>query len=447
MKQGNTLMKNKYLYILTILVVIGLISIYMYFANIAYTISIDNKLIGIVKEKEEISKLLDEIQTEMKNKLENDVLITQTISIEKTRASKEKLTPINSIKNNLYKTLDFKINGYSIKVNGKDLLFLQTKNDAETLLDNIKNKYASFNENIQEVSFVEDVDIEPKEINVEDLMTPEDALNYILTGGEKVQKYKVRTGDTAWDIAMRYDLSLEDLEIANPAVDLDRLQIGQLLNLNIPKPYINVKTSVIKTYEEIIPFKLVYEKSDSIYIGDRKIKSNGKEGKKQVEAELIYINGILDNQKIIKEKILKEPINAIVLKGTKERPKTLAYGSFYNPARGKLTSRFGWRWGKKHEGIDISGPVGTPIKAADGGKVITAGWLTGYGKTVIIDHENGYKTLYAHANTLKVKIGQRVYRGQVIATIGTTGRTTGPNVHFEVRKNNVPVDPLKYLKY
>jgi len=327
------------------------------------------------------------------------------------------------------------------------LVYVESEVDAEKVLQQLKAKYYNESEQLKEIGFAEKVEIISSEIDINKLVSFEDALDYILLGGEELQKYKVESGDTAWDIAIKYDVGLEDLALANPEMNLDKLKIGQEISLNIPEPYINVKTIETQEYEEEIPFKLSYEENGNIYIGEKKIKRNGEEGKKKVDVELVKINGILKQKNIISEEILKEPTDAIVLKGTKERPKTMAYGAFNVPSRGRLSSRFGRRWGKDHEGIDISGSVGTPIKAADGGKVVTAGWINGYGKAVIIDHENGYKTLYAHANSLKVKKGDRVYRGQVIATIGTSGRVTGPNLHFEVQKNGAPVDPLKFIKY
>jgi murein DD-endopeptidase MepM/ murein hydrolase activator NlpD len=98
-----------------------------------------------------------------------------------------------------------------------------------------------------------------------------------------------------------------------------------------------------------------------------------------------------------------------------------------------------------HEGIDIAVPTGTPVAAAASGTVITAGWLGGYGNLVVIDHGNGLATAYGHNSGLAVGVGQSVAQGQVIAYSGSTGHSTGPHVHFEVRVNGSPVDPLGYL--
>jgi murein DD-endopeptidase MepM/ murein hydrolase activator NlpD len=112
---------------------------------------------------------------------------------------------------------------------------------------------------------------------------------------------------------------------------------------------------------------------------------------------------------------------------------------------GKLSSGFGLRHGAMHEGVDIAVPVGTPVRAAASGRVIFAGRMRGYGKIIIIQHENHYVTVYAHDSVNLVQEGQMVSRGQEIGLVGRTGRTTGANLHFEVRHNNVASNPLLYL--
>jgi lipoprotein NlpD len=114
-------------------------------------------------------------------------------------------------------------------------------------------------------------------------------------------------------------------------------------------------------------------------------------------------------------------------------------------AKGSVTSAFGERNGAFHDGIDISAPAGTEIYAAADGEVVYSAELTGYGNTVIVRHGGGYVTVYAHNDRNHVREGALVRQGQVIASLGRTGRTTGPNLHFEVRKNNIARNPTYYL--
>jgi murein DD-endopeptidase MepM/ murein hydrolase activator NlpD len=119
--------------------------------------------------------------------------------------------------------------------------------------------------------------------------------------------------------------------------------------------------------------------------------------------------------------------------------------TFQWPIRGKLSSRFGWRSGRPHEGIDIAARRGKKIHAAAPGRVILAGWLGGYGRVVIVKHRGTYSTVYAHNSKNHVRKGQFVETGQLLAEVGATGRASGPHVHFEIRRDEKPLDPLRYL--
>jgi murein DD-endopeptidase MepM/ murein hydrolase activator NlpD len=133
----------------------------------------------------------------------------------------------------------------------------------------------------------------------------------------------------------------------------------------------------------------------------------------------------------------------------KKQPKVVPVGKGSGqlqwPLRGVLYARFGKKGKELHDGIDLAAPAGLPVKTAAPGTVLFAGEQKGYGLIVIIEHEGGLITLYAHNRDLRVKTGQKVREGQVVATVGDSGRTSGPHLHFEVRKDGMPVDPLEYL--
>ena len=115
------------------------------------------------------------------------------------------------------------------------------------------------------------------------------------------------------------------------------------------------------------------------------------------------------------------------------------------PVSGPITSPFGWRWGRMHQGIDIGVPMGTPIRAAAAGTIIYCGWESGYGNLTVIDHGGNLATAYGHQSSIAVACGQQVAQGQVIGYVGCTGHCTGPHLHFEVRIGGAPVDPMGYL--
>lgn len=165
-----------------------------------------------------------------------------------------------------------------------------------------------------------------------------------------------------------------------------------------------------------------------------------------VTAEIIRENGKEVGKEILKTETIKKAVKKIVIKGTKKLPKTAPTGTFIMPVSGyTLTSEFGWRWGRNHDGIDLACSTGTPIYASDGGTVVYAGWYSGYGLFVEIDHGSGMRTRYGHCNSIDVSVGDKVYQGQKIAEVGNTGNSYGSHCHFEIVKNGSPVNPLNYL--
>lgn len=175
--------------------------------------------------------------------------------------------------------------------------------------------------------------------------------------------------------------------------------------------------------------------------GQTKVKTKAKKGVRKVSAMVTYTNGKETNRKIIDQDVTKEAVAKTVLVGTKE-PDT-----FIKPMSNiTVSSNFGSRWGRQHQGTDFSTPVGTTVMASRAGKVTYASWMSGYGYCVMIQHEDGFQTRYAHLSSIKVSVGQSVSQGQTIALSGNTGRSTGPHLHFEIIKNGTPVNAMNYLK-
>ncbi|SHJ93268.1 M23 family metallopeptidase [Paramaledivibacter caminithermalis] len=359
---------------------------------------------------------------------------------------------IAGVKNDVDEILKVKIPVYTLNVNGEELAVLKTKSEAQKLLDDIVKPFIEGEEvRIEEVRFKEDVKITGRLGSLDEFEENreyEEVLHYITKGTSETKIHKVEKGENYWAIAQKYNIKPEDLIKANPGVKPETLQIGQEISLVVPKPLITVVTTEIKEYEENIAFETEYEDTNVLYKGEYRVKKAGEKGERQVKARIVKENGIETNRDILEENIIKNPITKVVLKGTKNPPPKIGTGKLAKPtSRGVLTSPFGMRWGRRHSGIDIGIPIGTDVKAADGGKVIFSGTKGGYGKCIIIDHGANVQTLYAHNSKLLVKKGTKVFKGQTIAKSGNTGRSTGPHLHFEVRKNGTPVNPAKYVKY
>ncbi len=359
------------------------------------------------------------------------------------------LKELRTVQDEVDSILSVKVKAYAIRVNGKDLAILKTKDEADSLLDELTELYMDDEDSeIESIDFKEDVEIVETEADINGFDDYEKALYYISRGTDETKTYKVQKGENYWVIAEKYNISPDDLIKANPDVDPERIQIGQEISLVVPKPFITVVTTETKEYTEYIDYDVEYKETNVLYKEEYKIERNGQKGEKEVVAEIYKENGIEVGRKILNETITKEPVTKIVLKGTKDPPPRIGTGTFSNPtSRGYITSPFGTRWGRMHSGIDIGMPTGTSVKAADGGEVTYAGWKGSYGYLVIINHGANMETYYAHNSKLLVKKGDKVYKGQTIAESGSTGRSTGPHLHFEVRKNGTAVNPTKYVNY
>ncbi|MDD3200255.1 MAG: peptidoglycan DD-metalloendopeptidase family protein, partial [Eubacteriales bacterium] len=197
---------------------------------------------------------------------------------------------------------------------------------------------------------------------------------------------------------------------------------------------------------EKIDFDVVYDSTDTLYKGEIKVKTAGVYGTKEIRSEVQKENGIVVSSTMIESVVTAEPQPQVALKGTKSIATFTGSGTLSSPlSHVEVSSAYGSRGGGRHTGVDLRNPKGTPIKAADDGVVTFASYSGSYGNIVKLSHGNGLQTWYAHCDTMSVSIGQVVNKGETIATVGITGRATGYHLHFEVRKNGVPQNPMNYL--
>ncbi|WP_019157204.1 M23 family metallopeptidase [Robertmurraya massiliosenegalensis] len=300
---------------------------------------------------------------------------------------------------------------------------------------------------ILDVRFSKEVSLSEGQTTPKQILTIEDAVDYITKGTLEEKKYKVKEGDVLGQIANDHDMTLEQLLTLNPSLQEDSLlKIGQELNVTFLQPLVEVVVEKEVFQKESIPYKNEVEEDSSMYKGDTLVKQEGEEGSKEVIYKVSEHNGVEIEKEMLKETILQEPTSHIVMKGTKVIP-SRGDGSFAWPAvGGYISSKQGQRWGKLHKGIDIARPSERTIKASDNGIVKSAGWSGGYGNKVVINHQNGFETVYAHLSSIDVKVGQTVSKGMKIGVMGSTGNSTGVHLHFEIYKNGNLENPLNYLK-
>ncbi len=207
---------------------------------------------------------------------------------------------------------------------------------------------------------------------------------------------------------------------------------------------IKVISTVNTSSEKVIPFETETRNDPNLYIGDSVTEREGSDGELTLTSEVIYENGTVKSSKILAESVTQVPVTRVVRVGTK--PKDILSEGLYEPLQGQISSEFGKRWGRNHEGIDIAVPEGTPVKSAEGGTILFCGDAGTYGNLVKIDHGNGIVTAYAHLSEISVTKGQIVGPNTQIALSGNTGRSTGPHLHFEILKDGVALNPKNYMK-
>ncbi|MBQ9544427.1 MAG: peptidoglycan DD-metalloendopeptidase family protein [Clostridia bacterium] len=205
--------------------------------------------------------------------------------------------------------------------------------------------------------------------------------------------------------------------------------------------------------EDILPYQTVTQEDPGMYVGGTEIKTAGKNGRAIFRKNLVYINGEITEETVLTYRVTEEPTDEVALIGTKPIPESKATEGlkvFILPRNDHLNSGFGWRVlnGRRefHKGLDIEAPMRSNIYAALSGEVVQAGPYYSLGNLIVIKHDNGFSTYYAHLDEILVKVGDRVTQGQLVGLSGNTGYTTGPHFHFELHNpEGEAIDPLPYI--
>lgn len=431
-------------------VLAGAIGYYSLTKPNAYAVMVDGQQVAYVTEESDALAVIDELLEA--NQIHGPVRYLEEVTFQPVRAKKEELSEGLALKETLAERLNFVSEATAIVIDGKEVGIVPDLATAESLIARIKEKYLPAEKQgmiLETVAFEEEIKFRPIETPPDSFSDVDALLELLYHGTEKMEIYQVQEGDSLWTIARKNGMTVEELKEANPQLTSELLSIGQELKLVKAEPLLHLVTTYSIVKEENIPYKTKYESDNNMYRGQERLKKPGVAGQKSVQYRIVERNGNQVSKDILQERILKEPEDRIVIRGTKTMIASRGDGGSGQlawPIRGTISSSYGYRGKEFHTGLDISAPKGTPIGAAEAGTVIFAGRSGGYGLMVTVDHGDGLVTRYAHCSEIKVKVGDQVTRGQVIALVGSTGRSTGPHVHFEVRVNGSHKNPINYLK-
>ncbi|VDN48046.1 conserved protein of unknown function [Petrocella atlantisensis] len=301
-----------------------------------------------------------------------------------------------------------------------------------------------------DVDFAESVMAVEAYVFEDEVLSVDEATALITKENEEAKLYTVVSGDAPSTIAASNSMPLDQLYDLNPGLEENTLnmKIGDELVVMVPEPELSIATKEEVVYTESIIKGVSYVDNPDVYKGSDSVIDAGYDGVLQLTAVVSKVNGKEIGREITNQTILKEAKDKVVSRGTKPLPKKGATGNYKYPLTNfRVTSPFGRRWGAFHSGVDLSAPTGTTVRASDGGTVTVAGWRGNYGYLVEIDHGNGIRTRYGHNSKINVKVGQKVAQYETIAKVGSTGRSTGPHVHFEIRFDGVAANPMNYLEH
>lgn len=417
----------------------------------SYQVAVDGVELGLVDTIADVESAIDRVEARASGILGYDYTLRRDVKYEFRVTLKEDRIPLSRVETYLFDQIGEVMKTSVLTVNGQMLGATDDSAALDAMLMSIKAPFVT--SNTVSAQFVEPVVVTREYTATTALREIADMEKVLTANTMERQDYTVLAGDTFSGIAVKLDMTMDELRELNPSIDINKLMVGQVLTVRQAVPYLSVRTVDCETYDGPIPYEVETVNDDTLYQGSTKILTEGVEGYATYTADVTYVNGVEEDRVILGARVHTEPVTQVVAVGTKPRPKTMATGKPIWPLRGRVTSGYGGRYifgaYSFHSGIDINGSYGASIVAADGGKVVFAGTGTGsywsYGNYVEIDHENGLHTIYAHCSSVNVRAGDRVYQGQVIAKVGSTGRATGNHCHFQVKLNGKTVSPYSYL--
>lgn len=434
--------------------------------EVALEVFVNGESVGVAATYDEITAVKKNVEDFISESIGESFWFNEEITYKLVKKKNQKLLDEKELQKTMISLAkkNYIVPGYTLTVDGVAV----AKSNDRSVLDSARQELIErFEENAKGrekeeavVSYANDIVIVDTDIHV-DSIQKESEIRKLLGLQPKVT-YENIPNDPLY--TLYYDTILKNVEMSKVA-DATMVITGVTTQEPVSGTGIHNPAEVTLGYlitkneqvEEVVPYEIEYIESDNYLEGTQKVETLGKTGRRIATYAVSYKDGVEVSREFVEEEILKPAESRIVYKGTRipttEELKTIATGEFIMPYDNYLSSSYGIRtvseFGTRefHNAWDIPGPYGSAILASDGGVVSEVARSSGYGIYVIIDHENGYETVYAHLSKALVKEGERVGQGDTIAKMGSTGRVTGVHVHFEIRKDGVSIDPEDFIGY
>ncbi len=432
------------------------ILIFSFWAANVYSVALDVRLgdehIAYVSNQQSFDDIRASVETRIYSSGETEYVMESIPTLSFTVVEKSQLTDPSDIAETLYNSYQEYIGqSYGLFVDGQLIGTSKNEGDLTRLLEHIASWYLS-GEKGEKYSIINSVEI-IRDTYPKTYERSYDELVSLFQTAQEPSVYKVTKNDTAESIAEHYGISVPVLSMLNNG-DIYDLSAGDTLIVGQPYCELRIQTSYQVTYSEIIPYETKYIYTDSLYEGTTETKQKGVNGIYEVTAEIREVNGVETYRTEISQKKVKDAVARQILVGTK---KIAPSGKFIWPlanGAGYVSSGFGNRTlngtANFHRGTDIAAAYGTKILAADAGVIVEYGYQkNGLGNYIAIDHGNGIISYYGHCSKLESSVskGTKVYQGQVIAYVGSTGNSTGNHLHFALynTESKSYFDALPYI--
>ncbi len=444
--------KKKQTLLLTGILAAGLLLLtgwYRLAAPNALAVIVNDRQVAVVDRGVDVSRIIQDILQDKGNGNRQGIQVVDQVDYRCVHVDPREIIDAQQLQAILQGSLRLLAAVTVISIDGQTEIIVRDDTTAAAVLERFKQAYLPppGSGEVQEVNFLQRVTLDQRQAQPEEIMSPEAALARLQGTAAAGQEYIVEEGDSLWTIARQHDLLVDDIKAANPELQGERLDIGQRLLLTTEKPLLQVMVVYNQQTKEAVPYETQVETNAGLLRGQERVKQEGVDGERLVTYQVTTRNGVEVAKKEFAAQTLKEPVPKVVERGSRVVLASRGGGSgqLAWPVRGPITSPYGYRGREFHSGIDIAGPIGRAIGAAEAGSVIFVGYNGGYGRMVAIDHGDGVVTRYAHLSGYNVKTGQKVERGDVIGFVGNSGRTTGPHLHFEVLVNGSFRNPLGFL--
>jgi murein DD-endopeptidase MepM/ murein hydrolase activator NlpD len=404
---------------------------------------VNGQSVGFVSNNDQLEAILQDVES-LVQAASNGETLDLDVQLIRMVVRQSDVTPEFTLRQNILASSDQMVEAYAIYVNEALICATLVAEEAFAMLDEVRDQYNTGREDT--IEFLDTVAVRREFVPVMQILEPEEIAAVLNGQARHIEIYTVPQPEELYMIAERFEMDLDELQEMNRGLG-EMVEPGTKVNVLRRQDVIRVQTQAREMYNRELVYEIEEVEDNSLPIGSRLVSRAGQPGLARVEAIVVRINGNERERIQTSESVIRHPQPGRVRIGTMPggTPIRTQNNGWLRPVAGPVSSPFGPRWGRMHEGIDITGNYGAAIRASVGGRVTLADWNGGYGLTVRINSGDGYSQLYAHLSEIRVIEGQQVQQGDIIGLLGNTGSSTGPHLHFEIRKNNVPLDPLRFI--